>query len=1038
MLSLSQSTDALIGKKDDSKPYTVGGLVVYAHYEPSEELFVNREKQLDWMDNALTQCHDQSVILHLHGIGGIGKTALLEHWKHTIEASLLLDCNRITHLFDRLESIARNAAQLGIQLRRFDLLWSIRLRFIKGIEPAKEPGRTWAYDVIKPLPFIGSLVNISKAIHTIGGKLKDRLKHKFGDVSDWLNNRLGSEYSEKLLEILWKDPHHAEFLFLDALLEDLNSRKNKEQSLLLLFDHMEDVDAERLQWRYRGRKISETELWFIFLSSLHNTVGVTASRRRLPKAIKESITVEELEITELDTQSCHQLLTERGITENEIQTQITSVSGGNPFVLHTICDMNELGKLSLEDIENLRADTLEQVRIKTWRRLFNQAKDLSDIIDRAGLLPFFNRKIMDIITPSMKSADWDQILQLSFIQDRGDGNWTLHALARELVLAELDNTLPSHVSEVANLLEQSAADNADPTYRGLAISAKILVDEAGAIIEWCNFVQKLWMAYRFQDALSVIDIIPYKKEESRAIMKWLRGRLTGNLYRVAEAEQDFLEAHLLFRQFAAKEPEKFLPYLIWTNLWLLSIFTLTGQFAQFEDIIQQNYQLIKRLSKMQPEPILGFQNLNKVFLSWHYFYYARFLMVMERYNEAEAALKKSYEITQDGLDTNPSYLSDVTGALQNLIFLYLESGRISEAENAYQEMERVVFNYFEGKPLEETEVIPFLFGPSKHSIQFSTGEFKEAIGEINKVIESGQKYIEDDKTDQRTSLFVLLYFGFLGIALKHTNRLTEANDAFKEALKFARIGCEKEPRTFIQLYGFVHNNMAILQCQLNHTSEASSGFNESLRVFRQLADQTPELYLPYLAQAINNYAIHLRQTGNLKQAESTIREALSIRRKRAESNPDYFLYQVASSLNNLGVILAEGKKLHKARDALFEAYQLRKKLFEKAPKLYSRDFASTLTNLGLIMKRLDRLQEAEQYYQEAIGIWDPLAAEAPDTYQGYLTQSLVNLAFLHSANQDSSDDFNSIMKRLRKLGVSALPESEVWIELMEEYFRVPS
>ena len=992
------------------------------------------------MDNALTQCQDQSVVLHLHGIGGIGKTALLEHWKHTIEISLLLDCNRITHLFDRLESIARNAAQLGIQLRRFDLLWSIRLRFIKGIEPAKEPGRTWAYDVIKPLPFIGSLVNISKAIHTIGGKLKNRLKNKFGDVADWLNTRLGSDYSEKLLEILWKDPHHAEFLFLDALLEDLNARKDKDQSLLLLFDHMENVDTEHLQWRYRGRKISETELWFIFLSSLHNTVGVTASRRRLPK----SITVEELEITELDTQSCHQLLAERGITENEIQTQITSVSGGNPFVLHTICDMNEFGKLSLDDIENLRADTLEQVRIKTWRRLFNQAKDLSDIIDRAGLLPFFNRQIMDIITPSLKSADWDQILQLSFIQDRGDGTWTLHALARELVLAELGNTLPSYVSEVANLLEQSAADNANPTYQGLAISAKTLIDETGAILECSNFVLKLWDEFRFQDALSMIDIIPYKTEESHAIMKWLRGRVTGNLHHVAEAEQDFLEALLLFKKFTAKEPEKYLPYLIWTNFWLLGIFRVTGQFAQVEDIIQQNYQLIKRLSKMQPDPIFGFQNLNNTFLAWHYYAYARFLMVMERYNEAEAALKRSYEITQEGTKTDTSYIADVHTVLYNLIILYLESGRNREAENTLQEMERVVSIHFTGRPLvvegvvlEETEYMPFLTGPARNITLLSTGEFEKEIKELEKAIESGKKYTGDYKANPNSLSLGVQGFGLLGIMLKRTNRLTQANEAFEEALECARLGYEKEPRSFIQSYGMVLNNLAILQCQLNHISEATSGFQESLRVFRQLADQTPELYLPYLAQAINNYAIHLRKTGNLKQAESAIREALIIRRKRAEKNPDYYVYQVASSLNNLGVILAEVKKFNKARDALLEAYQLRKNLFEKAPKLYSQDYATTLTNLGLIMKHLEKLQEAEQYYQEAIRIWESLAAKAPDTYQRYLTQSLVNLAFLHSTNQASSDDFDSIMKKLQKLGVSSLPENEIWFENEEEFFRIP-
>ena len=399
-------------------------------------------------------------------------------------------------------------------------------------------------------------------------------------------------------------------------------------------------------------------------------------------------------------------------------------------------------------------------------------------------------------------------------------------------------------------------------------------------------------------------------------------------------------------------------------------------------------------------------------------------------------LKTVSRRSQDGLKTDPSYTTDVTRALYNLIFLYLESGRDREAENTLQELERVVSNFFEENPHEATEFIPLAIGPSKFVILLSTGEFEKEIEEFKELIKSGKNFI-GDITNSRFLWYIALFCGSLGIMLKRTNRLTEANEAFEEALEFTRIGYEREPRTFIQLNGMLLNNLAILQCQQKRIAEATSGFHESLRIFRQLADQTPELYSPYLAQAINNYAIHLRQTGNLKQAESAIREALIIRRKRAEKNPDYYLYQVASSLNNLGVILAEAKKLHKARDALLEAYQLRKTLFEKAPKLYSQDYATTLTNLGLIMKRLDSLQEAGQYYREAISIWEPLAANAPDTYQRYLTQSLVNLAFLHSTNKDSSDDFNSIMKKLQKLGVSSLPESEVWIENEEEYIRIP-
>jgi hypothetical protein len=258
---------------------------LYERYEPVERIFVDREGYLDWMNDALIRSEKESVVLHLRGIGGVGKTALFDYWKSSVGESVLLDCGQVTDFWDRLDSIAREAVQLGIQLRRFDLLWSVRLRFVKGVEPASDPGRAWALDVIRPLPFVGSLVSIAKAIQTVSVKLTPILKRRFGDVASWLQTRLGEDYSKRLLEILWKDPYYAEFLFLDALLEDLNDLRNHGKMALMLVDHFEDVDYEHLRWRYGGRQISEAELWYVFLTSLDHVVSVTASRRGIPQRL---------------------------------------------------------------------------------------------------------------------------------------------------------------------------------------------------------------------------------------------------------------------------------------------------------------------------------------------------------------------------------------------------------------------------------------------------------------------------------------------------------------------------------------------------------------------------------------------------------------------------------------------------------------------------------------------------------------------------------------------------------------------------------
>ncbi|MFX1342877.1 MAG: tetratricopeptide repeat protein, partial [Promethearchaeota archaeon] len=892
----------------------------------------------------------------------------------------------------------------------------------------------WAYDVIKPLPFIGSLVNIGKAIHTIGGKLRDRLKHKFGDVAEWLNNRLGSDYSEKLLEILWKDPHHAEFLFLDALLEDVNSRKNKDLSLLFLFDHMEDVDTERLQWRYRGRNISEVELWFIFLSSLQNVVGVTASRRRLPENIKESITIEELEVTELDTKSCHQLLAERGVTETNLQTQITSVSGGNPFVLHTVCDMNELGELSLDDIENLRADTLEQVRIKTWKRLFNQAKDLSTIIDRAGLLPFFNREIMNIIIPTMKSADWDQILKLSFIQNRGDGTWTLHALAQELVLAEIGNALPKLVSEVANLLEQAATEKDSPTYKGLALSAKALANESEAIIECCNYVQTLHINLRRIEALSMIEIIHPKTEENQTILKWLQARMMGALGRSAEAEQEWREILPRFQKFAKTDPKTYLPYVIWTQQNFATILIISGQFSEAEALLQTNSRLINQIEKMETRPMVGYTNLYYYFLGNNHTSFANLYVLMERFDEAEAVLLKEIQLNREAIGEHQLYVRGLIDLLHNLNVLYLESGRIDEALKGIQEISNLAAN---PPPIAKNDQFYLQSLAIFYRAVFLLSTEEPQRG--SEGLEAVSNYLLNlgkELTGTPIASWLGWYSNFVGICYRRVHKFAEAENVYKKGLELLRTGYETEPRSFARFLAMTLCNLATLNRQIGKLSESEIGYLESIKILQELTDQSPTVFSPALAQVFTNYAILLRQTGKLSQAESMLCEALSIRRKHAKRNPDYYRDRLATSLNNLGVVLSEANKHDEALEVFHETLQLRRNLSEKALILYSKGLASTLTNLGILMKHLGKTPEAEAHYREALKIWKRLAKKDPEAFQPTVAQNLSNLAHLLSETGSSSKSLDLVMNQLKKLGVTSLPKEEVWIENEEDFLRV--
>ncbi|MHA1926299.1 MAG: hypothetical protein ACW974_10330, partial [Candidatus Thorarchaeota archaeon] len=96
---------------------------MYERFEPANRIFVDREEYLDWMADALERCKERSVVLHLRGIGGIGKSSLLDHWTSTIDSTIRLDCEQYTEFYDRLNVLAKGAVLLGVRLQRFDVLW---------------------------------------------------------------------------------------------------------------------------------------------------------------------------------------------------------------------------------------------------------------------------------------------------------------------------------------------------------------------------------------------------------------------------------------------------------------------------------------------------------------------------------------------------------------------------------------------------------------------------------------------------------------------------------------------------------------------------------------------------------------------------------------------------------------------------------------------------------------------------------------------------------------------------------------------------
>ncbi len=1048
---------------------------MYERFEPSDRVFVDREEYLDWMAEALERSKEQSVVLHLRGIGGIGKSSLLDHWKNTIDDSIRLDCDQYTGFYDRLNVIAKGAVLLGVNLRRFDVLWQIRQRFVEGVEPVREKGREWAREVVMVIPFIGSLASIGSAIGAIGAKVSPKIKGRYGELGNWLQTRLGKDYMQRLLEILWKEPRHAEFLYLDALLEDLNNRKDSQRPILFLLDQFEDVDSERCRWRYGGREITEAELWYVFLSSLSNCVAVMASRQVLPSKTSEEIEIEESELTELDRESCIELLEKRRIENPELQDRIVSVSGGNPFVIGAICDLADSNSLSLDDVEDLRADTLEAVRLRTWRRLFSGTQDLLRLVERAGLVPFFNRRIMTVVAPDMITDQWDRLIHLSFVRERGDGTWLVHNLARELIMAELGQRLQHSTDDMAKLLEESSNMESDYTLLGLAMSVRALVSETDAEARVGSIVFDLMWNYAFSDALAFLDAVNIDTEPGQAILQGMKGGVLQWLGRFADGEHSLLCALEFFEEFGEEISDELLVHMARTLRDYGNLLYRTERISEAIEAIQKSISIYRKLD----ERTMGFriEDMARA-VAW----FAWLLIVVNRLEEGEKAYREARELFEKSTPSvsyNP--ISGITTALRGIGTALFFAGKVSEAEGIFREGLEIyrelasdgaavdirhlaggLYNFGEvlrltNRPYEAEEVLRESISLVRNLVKIDsetylrflvfainllalplrqTGRFSEAEEGYLEALAISRELAED--APDAFSFSVAWTLLDLAVLLRLTGRMSEAEENYREALRIHRRLAARSPGRHDSVLSWNLNNLAVLLRQTGRESEAEEAYREALDIARETASGASEAVFltDLLATVLNNLAVLLRRTGRTSESEVALMESLEVRRQLAQKSPDLFLHRVATTINNHGVLLAETNRSSEAEQAFGEALQLRRELVRKAPDLYHPRLVSTLNNLGVLSKRTGKTSESQRAFREAIDIGEELVEKAPTLYQQDLITVLCNYALLLS-DIDSIDALQTVMIRLEELGIESLPENEEWSEEEEEEANIP-
>ena len=1034
---------------------------MYKHYETSDEVFVDREEHIEWMNEALERCKKRSVVLHLKGIGGIGKSSLLNHWMKSHEKTIRLDCEQYTEFYQRLNILAKGAVIQGIKLKRFDILWQMRQRFVEGVEPVREEGREWAKEVVMAIPFIGSLASIGSAISAVSAKVTPKLKGKYGTIGKWLQENLGKEYIEQLLEILWKDPRRAEFLYLSAFLDDINKRDDIGIPIVFLIDHFEYVDNINAQWKYQKQKIHETQLWTLFLSNLSNCVGVLASRRSASGS--ETIKIEERELMELERESCLELMDLQGVKDETLQQTIVSVSGGNPFVIDAICDMVNTSDVTRADIENLRADTLSDVRLKVWRKLFREAEGLQQLINRAGILPYFDEQIMRIVAPEMNPDDWDRLKKLSFVNMRSDGTFVLHDLAEDLVKAELGENLQSLAMNTSQPLEDFFKNHGDPKILGLAFSVQALGDQSATLKRIDTIINQFLFDNDYLGAHEFLDSFFTDSDEGYVFRESWRGYIYQLANRITDAEDLHSKVLVVSEKLHAEKPNQSAQYLARAYWFLARFYQDTSQWHEAEQAFRKTLEI---LNNFEPQDEEGF-GAKEDYLTGTYHYLGLQLSLMYHLKEAEEFIRKAILIYEKP-GRMPHYFSDAFKSKSQPMLLFAknilaqvfyQSGRTSEAEavlreildlteesvitnmtlfrlaitlgfqhrwNEVLEIRRIILKNYEKLTSKDpdfqysvTESMGFLCLPL-----IKTGQHLEAEKIFNRVIPEYQRLVENNKPFAE-SLTVLLQNSVIFLGL--TGKLRRARDACLESIEIFRELAERYPDRYTHRLAAGISNLSIVLLQIGDTKEAQKTMEEAYETAKEISlkhQEATSLAMVY-AQVTSNIGAFYEENAKWNDAQRFLDEAHDIVNHRLEIASEMFLPLLAAVDNNSGILYCEKIRFSDSETRFKDALEIRRNYVKRAENFFLPKVALVLNNLGILYRRNGQVDQAEKMYREAIDIMEPFAEKAPKVHSSDMARILNNMLVLFEETKNSHSA-NLTRAKLRRLGAKETHTEEQW------------
>ncbi|MCB5182645.1 hypothetical protein [Streptomyces antimicrobicus] len=437
----------------------------YRRVSALQRQFFNREGTLAAYDEELREIADRPRILNVVGVGGIGKSRLLQELRNRTPdtyrtARLDLQLPTMRQQEDALAVLRVEFGSQGVQFDRFDIAYAVlwqrvhpQLQLNPRTTPFAEESEVLSkiLDDAMGLPVFGTAAGL---VRLTGRAIKNRKRRQRIENDPTLQELDGLSNAEL--------SHAVSYLFAEELRASAADRQ-----YVVYVDAYEALVPTPLP----GGRAYGSDAWLRdLLGQLHGGLTVLASREPLRWAAYDAeweSVIRRSDIDGLPMAARLDLLAQAGITEIPRQRSIAEASAGVPFYLHLAVDTHlqnparpghtgTAEEIVQRFLQHVAADEVRILELLSAARTFDVG--VFQAVGRAFDLP-------------TNLLLWESLTAYSFAYPLPEGWYRLHqlmigALQRHLspaVQRHVHSTLRAHWEDLADRMERGAARS-----RGLA------------------------------------------------------------------------------------------------------------------------------------------------------------------------------------------------------------------------------------------------------------------------------------------------------------------------------------------------------------------------------------------------------------------------------------------------------------------------------------------------------------------------------------------------------------------------------------------